>query len=90
MARQRYIVTGKVQGVGYRYWTHHTASMFGLKGWVRNLPDGTVELVAEGDLSILQQFEQELWQGPLTSSVADLILCDTDFKEKLEGFTMRY
>ena len=90
MARQRYIVTGRVQGVGFRYWTHHTASLYGLQGWVRNLPDGTVELVAEGDLPILQQFEQELWQGPVTSSVSDVILCETDFKEELNNFSMRY
>ncbi|MEZ0575850.1 acylphosphatase [Halodesulfovibrio aestuarii] len=88
MARQRYIVTGKVQGVGFRYWTHHTASLFGLRGWVRNRPDGSVELVAEGDIATLQQFEKELWQGPVNSHVANVSLCDTNLREPLSRFTM--
>jgi len=89
MARQRYIVTGKVQGVGFRYWTHHTASSLGLLGWVRNLPDGAVELVAEGDLATLRQFEQELWQGPVSSSVIEVKPCKTDLQEPLNNFSMR-
>lgn len=88
MARQRYIVTGKVQGVGFRYWTHHTASSFGLHGWVRNLPDGSVELVAEGDIATLRQFEKELRQGPVSSHVASVTLCDTNLQEPLSGFSM--
>ena len=88
MARQRYIVTGKVQGVGFRYWTHHTASSLGLQGWVRNLSDGSVELVVDGDLATLRQFEQELWQGPVNSSVTDVLPCDTNLQEALNEFSM--
>ena len=90
MARQRYIVTGKVQGVGFRYWTHHTASSYGLIGWVRNLADGSVELVAEGDIPILQQFEKELWQGPISSKVTQVAPCETDLQEQLTQFNVRY
>ncbi|KAF1075437.1 acylphosphatase [Halodesulfovibrio sp. MK-HDV] len=88
MARQRYIVTGKVQGVGFRYWTHHTAFSLGLHGWVRNLPDGSIELVADGDISTLQQFEEELWQGPIKGQVATVTPCDTNLREPLSGFSM--
>lgn len=88
MARQRYIVTGKVQGIGFRYWTHHTASSFGLHGWVRNLPDGNVELVAEGDLSTLRLFEKELWRGPVSSTVTEVTPCETNLEEILSGFSM--
>lgn len=89
MARQRYIVTGKVQGVGFRYWTHHTAFSLGLHGWVRNRPDGSVEIVAEGDLGSLRQFEKELWQGPVSSRVTDVIPCDTNLQEELTEFSMQ-
>ncbi|MCT4536172.1 acylphosphatase [Halodesulfovibrio sp.] len=88
MARQRYIISGKVQGVGFRYWAHHTAISLGLSGWVRNLPDGRVELVAEGDISSLRQFEKELWQGPVSGHVTDVQPCDTNLQEELTGFSM--
>jgi acylphosphatase len=50
MAKAAHIVyNGDVQGVGFRYTTRHLAGSFAVSGWVRNLPDGTVELLAQGD-----------------------------------------
>ena len=90
MARQRYRVTGIVQGVGFRYWAHHTASSLGLRGWVRNLPDGSVEVVAEGDLSTLHALEKELWRGPIVSTVSEVKPIETDMQEVLSNFSIRY
>lgn len=49
LSRKHYIFKGSVQGVGFRYRAYHAAGMYGVNGFVRNLPDGSVELEAEGD-----------------------------------------
>jgi acylphosphatase len=61
---RRYVVSGRVQGVGFRYFTQDTARREGLSGVVRNLPDGRVEAVAEGDHASLERFEAALRHGP--------------------------
>lgn len=68
MAR-RAVVRGRVQGVGYRFFALRAARELGLNGWVRNLPDGTVETLAEGDEAAMAQFLARLGHGPLTSRV---------------------
>jgi acylphosphatase len=68
MAR-RAVVRGRVQGVGYRFFAMRAAEELGLKGWVRNLPDGTVETLAEGDEAALTAYLRRLGFGPLTSRV---------------------
>ena len=57
-------VQGRVQGVGFRWWTHRKASAFGLRGTVENCPDGTVEVHAAGDSEKLDAFAKELQKGP--------------------------
>jgi acylphosphatase len=57
-------MTGRVQGVGFRYFTQDRARREGLSGIVRNLPDGRVEAVAEGDQESLERFEAALRRGP--------------------------
>ncbi len=57
-------VRGRVQGVGFRWWTRRKASDLGLRGTVRNRPDGTVEVHAAGDLETLEAFASELELGP--------------------------
>jgi acylphosphatase len=65
-------VSGVVQGVGYRYYCYQRARSLGLTGWVRNNPDGSVALVAEGDESALKALLDELRIGPPAASVADI------------------
>lgn len=60
----RWIVTGRVQGVSYRYFTQEAARRLELTGWVRNLADGSVEVQVAGDSEVLERFRQELAQGP--------------------------
>ena len=63
-------VTGRVQGVGFRFWVRQQAQTLGLTGWVRNTYDNAVELLAEGDESQLGELERRLWTGPTLSHVA--------------------
>jgi len=58
------IVRGRVQGVGFRATTQHEARRRGLAGWVRNLADGSVEVIAEGDQAVLEEFLSFLQRGP--------------------------
>lgn len=63
------IVRGQVQGVGFRYFTRNKALELQLTGWVRNLPDGSVEIMASGPLRELEQLLQYLRTGPIGSQV---------------------
>ncbi len=75
MPRVRARVTGKVQGVGFRWFVTRAARSHQLGGWVRNLPDGTVQLEAEGSLDRIDEFLLTLRQGPPGSRV-DAVLED--------------
>ena len=72
LVARRYVVSGRVQGVGFRYFAQTTASRVGLHGWVRNLPDGRVEAAAEGDADAMGRFEQALRHGPPGARVDQL------------------
>jgi acylphosphatase len=69
MERLHALVRGDVQGVGYRYFVQRKARDLGLRGWVRNNDDGTVELVAEGDRGPLEQLERAVREGPRLARV---------------------
>jgi acylphosphatase len=68
----RYLVSGRVQGVGYRYFALRSAESLGVCGFVRNLSDGRVEVVGEASEEALAQFEGSLRQGPSFSSVSSV------------------
>ena len=68
-AAYRYLVSGRVQGVGYRYFVMRAAEALGVTGFVRNLADGRVEAVGEGPEEVLAEFESKLRQGPAFSAV---------------------
>jgi len=78
------IVKGRVQGVGFRYWLLGEARRIGVRGWVRNLPDGRVEVEAEGDEDQLFELEQRLWKGPVLSRVDN---ADCRYVEGSRDFT---
>lgn len=65
----RLLISGRVQGVGYRYWAVGEARRLGLDGWVRNLADGRVEILALGDQAKLDQLEESCRQGPGSARV---------------------
>jgi acylphosphatase len=66
---RRFLVSGRVTGVGFRYFTQDVAQREGLTGVVRNLPDGRVEALAEGDADSLTRFEMALRRGPSQARV---------------------
>ncbi|MBB5767058.1 acylphosphatase [Xanthomonas euroxanthea] len=70
MQAAHFIVTGVVQGVWFRAATRERAVALGLRGHARNLPDGSVEVVAAGTDSALDALETWLWQGPPAARVA--------------------
>jgi len=72
LASYRYRVSGRVQGVGFRYFARQSATRLGVAGFARNLDDGSVEVVAEGEPEALQAFEDALRQGPSFAQVANV------------------
>ena len=84
------IVSGMVQGVGFRYSACREARRLGLSGWVRNLDDGDVELLAEGEAGALDEFRDWLALGPEGARIRSLkteILVPTGY---YAGFTIEY
>lgn len=61
---RRWVIHGRVQGVSFRWYTRRQASSLGVSGWVRNLDDGTVEVLARGSASALDDFAERLSNGP--------------------------
>jgi acylphosphatase len=66
------LVRGRVQGVGFRWFVREQARELGVRGWVRNRGDGSVEVEAEGDLGSLEQLRQLLWKGPAGARVSSV------------------
>ena len=69
---RRWVVFGRVQGIGYRQFARQTAQALGVRGWVRNLPEGTVEVQAAGSATALERFKAELRRGPRGAQVEDI------------------
>lgn len=84
----RFQISGRVQGVGFRAATQLEARRLGLHGWVRNLPDGRVEVLALGDPDMLRELEQWLRNGPRLASV-DEVQRSTDNEPPMQGFMIR-
>ena len=72
MLARRYVLKGRVQGVGFRYFVHQAAHDLGIRGWVRNLEDGTVEVHAQGGSEIMTRFVAEIRSGPSFAMVEDI------------------
>lgn len=78
MIAKHYIVEGRVQGVSFRHFVVTRARALGVIGWVRNLPDGTVEAIAAGQPHAMEQLEDALRQGPMMARVDHLRVKDAD------------
>jgi acylphosphatase len=84
-----YIVSGRVQGVGFRFFVNRCAAVEGLHGWVRNLPDGCVEIHAEGEREALERFERQVGHGPSAARVEGVEVTDVGATGLDTGFSMR-
>ncbi len=76
-----YLVKGRVQGVGFRWYVHREAAALELNGWVRNTEDGHVEVVASGDAESLDELKQALRKGSRGSRVDAVLVHELDAKE---------
>lgn len=86
---RRYVISGRVQGVGFRFFTEAAAAREGLNGWVQNLPDGRVEISAEGEAEAVERFERHIAHGPPGARISDLQI-DEEVPARLStGFSIR-
>ncbi len=82
-------VEGRVQGVGFRYYTRDCAQAHGLKGYVTNLPDGCVEFLIQGDRQSLEKALIEINKGPEYSKVVSVVCEQVELDAALSGFDIR-
>ena len=86
---KQYIVHGRVQGVGYRYFVLEAAERLGVNGFVRNLHGGDVEVRAEGDEAMLELFREELARGPRMARVTGVTESDAQVSGLFSSFLIR-
>jgi acylphosphatase len=91
MVARRYMVTGHVQGVGYRNFVEHTAGKLNVDGYVRNRRDGSVEVFAMGTAEELQKLRKALERGPIMAQVSRVAEEASDVEAKYIGnFTVEF
>jgi acylphosphatase len=86
----RVVVSGLVQGVFFRDFTQRQATALGLIGWVRNLPDGRVEALAQGERTDVEALAETLKQGPSSAHVTQVEISWCPPVGNLTGFNIRY
>ncbi|MCB9811575.1 acylphosphatase [Candidatus Nomurabacteria bacterium] len=84
------VVSGKVQRVAYRAFVQDSAGTLGVVGWVRNLPDGSVELVAQGPSDVLKEFVEYLHEGSLMAKVESVSIDWRSVKRPLDDFSIKH
>ncbi len=82
-------VSGVVQGVNFRSWTRSQADNLNIKGWVRNLSDGRVEVLAQGSEDSLEELKKRLFNGPTMSRVEDVQCEWIDYDKEHSSFELR-
>lgn len=83
-------VHGKVQGVGYRFYATRVARRLGLKGWIRNLRDGTVDAVVEGEPDAIDEWIEEIREGPRYAEVTRIDQEKKPFSGSFGEFDVRF
>lgn len=89
-ARAHVLVSGRVTGVFFRHHTAELARRLGVTGWVRNLPDGRVEAVFEGDREKVEQMVEFCRRGPPAAEVAGVEVSWEEHRGEFRGFSIRY
>ncbi len=86
---RRFLVRGRVQGVGFRWFVEREAHILQVAGWVRNNPDGTVEVLAQGTRDQLAGLRSRLLEGPRASRVDDVEVSEVEPEPGLFSFQIR-
>ena len=89
MPAKRYLVRGRVQGVGYRYFAQEVAERLRVNGFARNLPNGDVEVHAEAAAEALALFKEELERGPRMARVTEVVESDVSASGSYSSFFIR-
>jgi acylphosphatase len=89
-ARAHVLISGRVQGVAYRYFAEKYAKSFGITGWVKNLYDGRVEVLAQGDREDLDLFLARLKEGPRLALVEDFDVTWEEFTDEFQDFQIAF
>lgn len=90
MPRKKLIVSGRVQGVGFRHFARLEAAKYGITGFVRNRIDGCVLIEAQGDKTSLEGFIAAMHIGPSHSEISDVSVADLEEKQYEVGFTVTF
>ncbi len=84
------ILSGRVQGVGFRYFAESIAGKYGIRGYVKNTFNGKVEVICQGEEEDLKNFIEEVKKGPAFSAVADVEIEETKDSKKYNIFEIKY
>jgi acylphosphatase len=87
---RRFLIRGDVQGVGYRFFAQRAAARHQIVGYVRNLPDGTVEALAEGQANRVESFKHDLATGPQWATVEQVEEINIDPSGKYPSFRIEH
>jgi len=90
MVARRFIISGFVQGIGYRFFAMRAAARHQVLGTVRNLPDGRVEVLAEGDRDAMDEFKKDLATGPSMAEITDIEETDLPVTGLFRDFRIDY
>jgi acylphosphatase len=89
-SRVKVIVKGIVQGVNFRYYSQRQAAKFNVSGWVKNLPDGSVAAVFEGDEQDVEAMVQWCRRGPPSAHVTELIAQPEEYRGEFSSFSVKF
>lgn len=84
----KFVISGRVQGVGFRFFTENWAHRLGLSGYVKNCADGTVEAYAIGDADALEEFKDHLAEGPRSARVDNIQEIEEQVKDNYRRFVV--
>lgn len=84
------MVSGLVQGVGFRYFVFRNATRKGLKGYVKNLPSGQVLTAVEGEKKLIEELAEQVKSGPSSAHVSKFTITWDDFKNTFSSFEIRH
>jgi len=82
------VISGRVQGVGFRYFAERVALQLGIRGYVKNLWSGSVEVYAIGDEAWLEEFKRQLAEGPRSARVKGIEESEESVREEYGGFVI--
>ncbi len=90
MIQYEIIITGRVQGVGFRYFAAKKALEFGITGWTKNMADGSVKIIAQGDEAVLKTYVDYLNIGPTLSRVDKISIYKSEIITLFDNFSVKY